>query len=63
MVHRATNLSYFNIIRHFQESLMHSIFGADAANDDGKLSMGLKARLASGAEEIDPRAISSMIAP
>ena len=35
-------------------------FGIDAANDDGKLGMGLKARLASGAEEIDPRAISSI---
>ena len=36
-------------------------FGIDAANDDGKLGMGLKARLASGAEEIDPRAISSIL--
>ena len=31
MAHRATNLSYFTIIRHCQESPSHSIFGADGA--------------------------------
>ena len=31
MAHRATNLSYFTIIRHCHESPSHSIFGADGA--------------------------------
>ena len=31
MAHRATNLSYFTIIRHCQESPSHSIFGTDGA--------------------------------
>ena len=42
-------------MRHLGSS---DLFGVDAANDDRKLGMGLKARLASGAE--GPRAISSI---
>ena len=39
MVHRATNLSCFNIIRHFQESLMHSIFGVDGGMKQVAMAM------------------------
>ena len=39
MAHRATNLSYFNIIRHCQESPSHSIFGADGARKQVAMAM------------------------